>query len=101
MRRYLLSPEAAQDIARIWRHLCKEAGQDVAQRVETTIRDQIAFLARNPGAGHTRKDLTKEDVKFFAVFSYLIVYRPVMKPLQVVAILHGGRDVEQVLKGRF
>jgi len=47
-----------------------------------------------------RQDLTNEDVKFFPVYSYLIVYRPKTKPLQIACILHGRRDVEQVLKGR-
>jgi plasmid stabilization system protein ParE len=45
-------------------------------------------------------ELTDEPVKFFSVYSYLIVYRPETKPLQVVAILHGRRDVEQLLKDR-
>jgi len=44
--------------------------------------------------------LTDEPVKFFPVYSYLIVYRPETNPLQVVAILHGRRDVEQLLKDR-
>jgi hypothetical protein len=30
----------------------------------------------------------------------LIVYRPETKPLQIASILHGRRDVEQILKGR-
>jgi plasmid stabilization system protein ParE len=58
------------------------------------------FLAGTPAAGHRRKDLTDENVRFFPVYSYLIVYRPEMKPLQIVSILHGRRDVEQILKGR-
>ena len=49
---------------------------------------------------HRRKDLTDEDVKFFPVYSYLIVYRPETKPLQIVSLFHGRRDVEQILKGR-
>jgi len=53
-----------------------------------------------PGAGHWRKDLTDEPVKFFSVYAYLIVYRPQKIPVQVVAILHGRRDVEQLLKDR-
>jgi plasmid stabilization system protein ParE len=61
---------------------------------------RIAFLAGTPGAGHRRKDLTDEDVKFFPVYSYLIVYRPETKPLQIASILHGRQDVEQILKGR-
>jgi plasmid stabilization system protein ParE len=72
----------------------------MADRVESVILDKIIFLAGSPGAGHQCKDLTNEDVKFSPVYSYLIVYRTETKPLQVVSILHGRRDVEQVLKGR-
>jgi len=60
----------------------------------------MAFLAESPEAGHYRKDLTGEDVKFFPGYSYLIVYRPSTKPLQISSILHRRRDVEQLLKER-
>ena len=72
----------------------------MADRVESVIREKIGFLATTPGSGHWRKDLTHEPVKFFSVYSYLIVYWPETKPLQVVAILHGQRDVERLLKDR-
>jgi antitoxin ParD1/3/4/toxin ParE1/3/4 len=45
-------------------------------------------------------DLTDEPVKFFPVYSYLIVYLPEPRPLQVVAIFHGNRAVERLLKER-
>lgn len=99
--RYVLAPEAASDLVQIWRHIKKQSSVAVADRVESVIRDKIVFLAESPGAGHWRKNLTNEDVKFFPVYSYLIVYRPDTKPLQVVSILHGRRDAEQILKGRF
>jgi toxin ParE1/3/4 len=73
----------------------------MADRVESVIREKIVYLAGRPGGGHWRKDLTDEPVKFFPVYSYLIVYRPETSPLQVVAILHGRRDVEELLKDRF
>lgn len=72
----------------------------MADRAEAVIRDKIVFLAGVPGSGHWRKDLTDEPVKFLSVYSYLIVYRPETTPLQVVAILPGRRDVEQLLKQR-
>ncbi len=99
-RRYVLAPEAALDLLRIWRRLRGEAGIVVANRVESSIREKIVFLAKFPGGGHSRRDLTDEPVKFFPVYSYLIVYRAGVKPLQVVAILHGQRDVEVLLKNR-
>lgn len=48
--------------------------------------------------GHTREDLTARPLKFWGVYSYLIVYDPASSPLSVVAILRGARDVENILK---
>ena len=100
-RRFVLAPEAALDLVQIWRFIKKESNAKIADRVEAAIRDQIVSLAERSGIGHWRKDLTDEAVKFFPVYSYLIVYRPDTKPLHVVAILQGRRDVQQVLKDRF
>ncbi len=99
-RRYVLAPEAALDLVQIWRYLKAQSSVEIAERVESVIRDKIIFLAANPGAGHWRKDLTDEVVKFFPVYSYLIVYRPETAPLQIVSILHGRRDIEQLLRRR-
>ena len=99
-RRYVLAPEAAYDLVQIWRYIKKNASLETADRVESVIREKIVYLAGRPGAGHWRKDLTHEPVKFFSVYSYLIVYRPETSPLQIVAILHGRRDVEELLKNR-
>ena len=95
--RYVLAPEAAGDLVEIWRYIKVQSSLEMADRVEFVIRDRIVFLALNPGAGHWRKDLTHAAVRFFPVYSYLIVYRPESKPLQVVAILHGHREVERIL----
>jgi plasmid stabilization system protein ParE len=98
--RYILAPEAALDLVHIWGYIKQKVNVEMADRVEAVIRQKIEYLARNPRGGHSRKDLTDEPVRFFPVYSYLIVYRPETKPLQVAAILHGYRDVEQILKGR-
>jgi antitoxin ParD1/3/4/toxin ParE1/3/4 len=98
--RYLFAPEAAVDLVQIWRYIKKQSTVEMADRVESVIRDRIGFLAKNPGAGHWRKNLTNQSVKFFPVYSYLIVYRPDTNPLQIVSILHGRRDLEKILKDR-
>jgi plasmid stabilization system protein ParE len=99
-RRFVLAPEAARDLAQIWQFVKEQSSVDMADRVEASIRDKIVFLAANPRSGHWRKDLTSEPVKFFSVYSYLIVHRPGTRPLQVAAILHGRRDLKQLLKQR-
>ena len=98
--RYVLAPEAAEDLVEIWRYIKQQSSLEMADHVESVIRERILFLAQNPGAGHWRKDLTDISVRFFPIYSYLVVYRAETKPLQIVAILHGRRDVEKVPKKR-
>lgn len=100
MRRYVLSPAAARDLVQIWRYIKKESSHDTADRVERVIREKIVMLSDAQGAGHRRPDLTSLDVRFFPVYSYLIVYRPNTKPLQIAAVLHGARDVARILARR-
>jgi antitoxin ParD1/3/4/toxin ParE1/3/4 len=98
--RYILAPEAVRDLVQLWRYLEKEVGRSTADRVESVIRSKFALLAEFPGTGHWRRDLTSAEVRFFPVYSYLIVYRPDTKPLQIVSILHGSRDVANILRAR-
>lgn len=98
--RYILAPQAALDVYEIWQRIKEQSIIEIANRVESVIRDKIVFLSGNPSAGHWRKNLTGEQVRFFSVCSYLIVYWPETKPLQVIAVLHGRRDVEGLLRDR-
>ena len=99
-RRYILAPQAARDLVQIWQYIKKESSQQTADRVESVIRSKFVYLADFPQGGHWRRDLTAAEVRFLAVYSYLIVYRPETKPLQIVAILHTHRDVARILPKR-
>ncbi len=55
------------------------------------------FLGNTPGAGHLREDLTDEPVKFWSVFSYLIIYDPIAQPIEIARIVHGSREVSAIL----
>jgi plasmid stabilization system protein ParE len=50
-----------------------------------------------PGMGHKRADLTPRDVLFWPVHSYLVIYCA-SKPLRIVRVIHGKRDVKRLLK---
>ena len=95
--RYVLAPQAARDLVQIWCYVKREASLETADWVESVIRTKCVYLANFPGGGHWRRDLTSADVRFFSVYSYLIVYRPDTNPLQVVTILHASRDVKGIL----
>jgi toxin ParE1/3/4 len=98
--RYILAPQAAFDLVEIWQYIKEQGSVGAAERIESEILEKLTFLAETPRAGHFREELTNEPVRFFPVYSYLIVYRPETKPLQIVSILHGRQDVERILKER-
>lgn len=49
-------------------------------------------LARMPEMGRKRFDLAP-NLRSFAVGNFIIFYRPVSSGIQVIRVLHGGRDL--------
>jgi plasmid stabilization system protein ParE len=99
---FQLTPQAREDIDSIWWHIA-EHSRDAAERVELEIIGCCCLLAKHPRMGSKRADITTMPVRFWTVtkFSnYVIVYRPETVPLQVIAVLHGKRDLEQILRAR-
>lgn len=62
------------------------------------IQKAVEMLARNPDLGHIRKDLTSKPVRFWPIYSYLIIYDPAARPLEIVRVLSGYRDLAKLLK---
>ena len=94
---FVFTEEAENQLLDIIDHISAES-EEAAVRVRQAIHDAASRLAGTPEMGHTRGDLTRRPVKLWNVFSYLLVYDPESKPLTVIAVLHGARDVEQLLK---
>ncbi len=100
MSRFLLSPEARDDLAEIADYIAQDSPA-AARRVIRELKAAMERLAQIPAIGHLREDLTDEPLRFWPVYSYLIIYRPEDKPLQVVRVLHGARDVQSILARGF
>jgi toxin ParE1/3/4 len=96
--RYVLSSEAQQDLHQLRAYYLKEAGARVAFHVLTAITRAFELLAATPGMGHARPDLTEESVKFWQVFSYLIVYDPATRPLGIARVVHSSQDLETLFR---
>ena len=97
MSRYQLTPEAQSNLEAIADFIAEES-LDAAIRVIDTLEQAFQRLSEMPEIGHFREDLTERPVKFWGVFSYLIVYDPASRPLTILAILHRARDLETVLR---
>ncbi len=102
MSAYALTLLAKADIFDIWSYIAEDS-EDAANRVEQAIYDACAFVAEAPLRGHSRPDLTSRPLRFWTLTrypNYAVVYRPDTAPLQVVAVLHGKRNIRTVLKQR-
>ncbi|MBM3748257.1 MAG: type II toxin-antitoxin system RelE/ParE family toxin [Acidobacteria bacterium] len=95
-RQYSLTPAARADLVEIDSYLRRESPQ-AATQVRTKLRDAMRGLAERPGMGHLREDLADEPLRFWPVYSYLIIYRIEARPLQIVRVLHASRDVHKLL----
>lgn len=96
MSRYLLSPAATADVEEIEAFLDEQAPH-ATETVLKALRDAMRKIASRPGIGHLRNDLTDEPLRFYGVWSYLVIYR-LTRPIEIVRVIHGARDVERLLK---
>jgi antitoxin ParD1/3/4/toxin ParE1/3/4 len=96
---YDVSAEAQNDLFEIWRRIAGES-VELANRIESEFYDLFASLGRMPGQGHSRKDLTKRPFLFFPLYSFLVVYQPDVKPIRIMAVLRGRRNVKRILQER-
>ena len=72
---YRLTAAARLDLMQISNYLAETASPRIADHVLTDIESAIEFIAQTPGCGHHRPDLTKRDLRFHLVHSYLVIYR--------------------------
>ena len=102
MTAYALTPLAKADIFRIWSYIAEDS-EAAADRVEQAIYDACAFLAKAPLRGHSRSEITIRSLRFWTLTrypNYTVVYRIETPSLQVVAVLHGKRNIQSILRGR-
>jgi plasmid stabilization system protein ParE len=94
---FVLTQVAKADLLKSWTTLEGDNPSAILKVVDA-LNDAMQLLAENPGIGHLRPDLTPQDVRFWSVFRYLVIYRPDTKPLEIVRVLHGKRDVRRLLE---
>ena len=99
MSRYRFTPQALDDLFEIWSYIARD-NLAAADRVEETIHQACELLAGSPLVGTVRKDLTPPPVRFWVVPpfpNYFLVYDPEAKPLRIIRILHGARNIPSIL----
>ncbi len=89
---YVISPAAQADIDQIQDYLLSQS-LDASRIVGDALEAALIRLAEYPFLGHQRRDLTNKPVLFWPVFSYLLVYRPETRPVELVRVVHASREI--------
>ena len=97
---YQLTPRELDDLSDIWEFIAED-NESAANRVESAILSACESLARHPMLGSKRSEITPLPFRFLTVArfpSFIVVYRPDTEQLQIVAVLHGKRDIKTLLQ---
>jgi plasmid stabilization system protein ParE len=96
---YVLSEAALSDIHALASFVFEQS-PDGALKLLDAIESGFMFVAASPGAGRPCPEWGTTGLRLWAVYSYLILYRSDTKPVEVVRVLHGARDVAAVMRGK-
>lgn len=100
MSRYVVSPEAREDLKKISRFIAKERhAPQGARRLCSIFLEQFRLLALQPLLGELREDLG-EDVRQWTVRDYAVFYESADNGVHILQVIHGARDIPAVFRHR-
>jgi plasmid stabilization system protein ParE len=94
---YRLTKSAQRDIQAITSFILKnQRSPQNAKLVAERLRAMFHKLARNPNLGHIRKELADDRIRAIAVSGVLVIYDPDSRPLTILRVIHGARNLENI-----
>ncbi len=96
MAGYYLVQDAEIDLDAILDYIAEDSLPS-ALKVQERFLELFRMLADNPEAGHFREDLTSRPVRFFPIYSYMVVYLTNTDPVEIVRIIGVAQDAESIL----
>jgi toxin ParE1/3/4 len=89
-----ISPRATTDLIEIWSYIADDSLANADAFIDK-LYQAMQSLARQPGSGRHREELAP-GIQSFPLGRYIIFYRPVADALEIVRVLHGARDIENI-----
>jgi plasmid stabilization system protein ParE len=99
VNRYIFGRYVEGDLREIRDHIARDS-PDSARRMMVRFVSAFRLLARRPELGHPREDLLEPAIRFWPVRGYLIVYLAEKAPIEILAVVHGARDVPAIVSRR-
>lgn len=98
MSRYTLTARAETDITGILQFIAAQDGEQRALGVYEKFLDAFELLGESPALGKHRNDLTDENVRWWPVSSFLVVYDAERSPIDILRVIHGARNLPQLFQ---
>lgn len=99
MSGWVLSPVARTDLEAILDFIAEDSGSDsTVERVAGDFEEALNALVSSPRMGWQRTHLTGPGLRWWRVHRYLVIYEPESRPLRVIRIVHGARDLESIFE---
>ncbi len=94
-----LSPRALADLRQAVSWIRRDR-PSAANRLRLAVKSLASHLGAYPHSGLARPDVARLPYRFAVIdgFPYLVVYSPEREPPMIVRIIHGARDLPEVLK---
>ena len=94
-RPVIWSPEAQTDLADIWNYYREAAGPQLADSRVRAIGEACLLLEEHPLAGRAREEI-RPGLRSVLVTPHVVFYRVTNEIAQIVRILDGRRDIEDI-----
>ena len=98
MREPLLTEEARNDLAEIWETIAGARDERTANWMNQRILASCRSKAQFPETGRLREEIAP-GLRSSLVRPYVVFFRPEGETILVLRILHGCRDVEEIMGG--
>jgi toxin ParE1/3/4 len=99
----LLLEVAIKDIEAIYRYIRKSGDKKAARDMIINIREACNSLSENPERGHIPDELSKIgqfEYRQIIVKKYRIIYQIAKPNIFVFGIIHGNRNISEILRQR-
>jgi len=94
-RSILWSPEALEDIDHLWDYYAEVAGRASADKLLRQIAKIISTIEEFPSAGRLRNEI-RADLRSLSAGSHVVFYRLKHDRLEIVRVLDGRRDLDEI-----
>ena len=99
----LLLDAAIKDLETIYRYIRKSGNKNAAKDMVINIRKACDSLSENPERGHIPDELSQIgqfEYRQIIVKKYRIFYQIAKPNIFIFGIIHGNRDISEVLRQR-